>query len=109
MSTTTYGWLVLAFPLAGMLVTALGFRAWRGHAAGWIATGAIFLAFLAALGALISLQGHSPQHRELVSSLWNYAVTVGATGSGGAGPVAPLDAKMSILVDPLSVYMILVV
>ena len=26
MSTTTYGWLVLAFPLAGMLVTALGFR-----------------------------------------------------------------------------------
>ncbi len=96
-TTTTYGWLVLAFPLAGMLVTALGFRTWRGRAAGWIATGAIFLAFLAALGALISLQGHSPQHRELVSSLWNYAVTVG------------IDGKMSILVDPLSVYMILVV
>ncbi|MCW3017768.1 MAG: proton-translocating NADH-quinone oxidoreductase, chain [Solirubrobacterales bacterium] len=101
MSTTTYGWLVLAFPLAGMLVTALGFRflsnSRRPHAAGWIATGAIFLAFLAALGALISLQGHSPQHRELVSSLWNYAVTVG------------IDGKMSILVDPLSVFMILVV
>jgi NADH-quinone oxidoreductase subunit L len=97
MSTTTYGWLVLAFPLAGMLVTALGFRTWRGRSAGWIATGAIFLAFLAALGALISIQGHSPQHRELVSSLWNYAVTVG------------IDAHMSILVDPLSVYMILVV
>jgi NADH-quinone oxidoreductase subunit L len=89
--------LVLAFPLAGMLVTALGFRVWRGSAAGWIATGAIFLAFLAALGALISLQGHSPQHRELVSSLWDYAATVG------------IDAKMSILLDPLSVYMILVV
>ena len=97
MSTTTYGWLVLAFPLAGTLVTALGFRTWRGRTAGWIATGAIFLAFLAAIGALISLQGHSPQHRELVSSLWNYAVTVG------------IDGRMSILVDPLSVYMILVV
>jgi NADH-quinone oxidoreductase subunit L len=97
MSTTTYGWLVLAFPLAGMLVTALGFRRWRGRAAGWIATGAILLAFLAAIGALISLQGHSPQHRELVSSLWNYAVTVG------------IDGRMSILVDPLSVFMILVV
>ncbi len=97
MSTTTYGWLVLAFPLAGMLVTSLGFRVWHGRTAGWIATGAIFLAFLAALGALISLQGHSPQHRELVSSLWDYAVTVG------------IDARVSILVDPLSVYMILVV
>jgi NADH-quinone oxidoreductase subunit L len=101
MSTTTYGWLVLAFPLAGALVTAFGFRLFsrsgEGRAAGWIATGAIFLAFLAAVGALISLQGHVPAHRQLVSSLWNYAVTVG------------IDARLSILVDPLSVYMILVV
>src|SRR5271167_301671 len=97
MSTTTYGWLVLAFPLLGTLVTAFGFRVLPGRSAGWIATGAIFLAFLAALGALISLQGHSPAHRELVSSLWNYAVTVG------------INAQMSILVDPLSVFMILVV
>jgi NADH-quinone oxidoreductase subunit L len=101
MTTTTYAWLVLAFPLAGTLVTALGFRFFsssgQGRAAGWIATVAIFLAFLAALGALISLQGHAPEHRQLVSSLWNYAVTVG------------IDARLSILVDPLSVYMILVV
>ncbi len=97
MSTTTYGWLVLAFPLLGTLVTAKGFRVWRGNTAGWIGTAAIFLAFLSALGALISLQGHASDHRELVSSLWNYASTVG------------IDAQMSILVDPLSVFMILVV
>src|SRR5271163_3041684 len=100
MSTTTYGWLVLALPLLGTLVIALGYRqleALPGRAAGWIATLAIFLAFLAAIGALISLQGHAPAHRQLVSSLWNYAVTVG------------IDARLSILVDPLSVYMILVV
>src|SRR6185312_16402592 len=36
-------------------------------------------------------------HRQAVSSLWNYASTVG------------IDAQMSILVDPLSVFMILVV
>jgi NADH-quinone oxidoreductase subunit L len=99
-STTTYGWLVLAFPLLGMLVIALGFRRLRSlspRAPGWIATGAIFLAFLAALGALISLQGHSPAHRQLTSSLWDYAVTAG------------IDARVSILVDPLSVFMILVV
>jgi len=97
MSTTTYGWLVLLFPLLGTLVSAFGFRRLPGRSAGWLGTGAIFLSFLAALGALISLQGHSPAHRQLVSSLWNYASTVG------------LDAQMSILVDPLSVFMALVV
>jgi NADH-quinone oxidoreductase subunit L len=97
MSTTTYGWLVLAFPLLGTLITAFGYRVLRGNLAGWIGTAAIFLAFLAALGALISLQGHSAEHREIVSSLWNYASTAG------------IDAQMSILVDPLSVFMILVV
>jgi NADH-quinone oxidoreductase subunit L len=97
MSTTTFGWLVLLFPLVGMLVIALGFRSLPGRTAGWIGTGAIFLAFVAALGALISLQGHAPAHRQLVSTLWDYAVTVG------------VNARVSILVDPLSVYMILLV
>jgi NADH-quinone oxidoreductase subunit L len=97
MSTTTWAWLVLAFPLAGTLISAFGYRKLPGRSAGWIGTGAIFLAFLAAVGALISLQGHSADHRQLVSSLWNYASTAG------------IDAQMSILVDPLSVFMILVV
>jgi NADH-quinone oxidoreductase subunit L len=97
MSTTTWGWLVLAFPLAGTLVTACGFRRLPGRSAGWIGTAAIFLAFVSALGALISLQGHDPAHRQIVSSLWNYASTAG------------IDAQMSILVDPLSVFMILIV
>jgi NADH-quinone oxidoreductase subunit L len=96
-STTTYGWLVLAFPLLGTLVTAFGYRVLPGRSAGWIGTAAIFLAFLAALGALISLQGHASEHRQIVSSLWSYASTTG------------IDAQMSILVDPLSVFMILVV
>ena len=100
MSATTYGWLVLLFPLLGTLAIGVGFRGigpLPPRSTGWIATAAIFLSFLAALGALISLQGHTPEHRQLVSSLWNYASTVG------------FDAQMSILVDPLSVFMILVV
>ncbi len=105
MSATTFGWLVLLFPLLGTLVIGFGFRGLGSHppgrasnrTAGWIGTAAIGLAFLAALGALIKMQGHAPSHRELTSSLWNYAVTVG------------VDAHVSILVDPLSVYMILVV
>jgi NADH-quinone oxidoreductase subunit L len=97
MSATTFGWLVLAFPLLGLLVIGLGFQKLPGRSAGWIATAAIFLAFLAALGALIKLQGYTPAHRQVTSSLWDYAKTAG------------IDAQLSILVDPLSVFMILVV
>src|SRR5580704_388746 len=97
MSATTFGWLVLLFPLLGTLIIGFGFRVLPGRSAGWIGTAAIGLAFLAALGALIKMQGNAPSNRELNSSLWNYAVTVG------------IDAHVSILVDPLSVYMILIV
>jgi NADH-quinone oxidoreductase subunit L len=97
MGATTFAWLVLLFPLLGTLITAFGFRALPGRTAGWIGTGAIGLAFLAALAALIALQGHAPAHRQLESSLWSYASTAG------------IDARLSILVDPLSVFMILIV
>jgi NADH-quinone oxidoreductase subunit L len=101
MTATTFGWLVLLFPLLGTLAIGFGFRSLGEPAskrtAGWIATASIALSFLAALGALIALQSHGPADRELTSSLWDYAVTVG------------IDARVSILVDPLSVYMILIV
>jgi NADH-quinone oxidoreductase subunit L len=97
MSTSTYAWLVLAFPLAGMLIVAFGYRFSRGTGAGWIATGAIGLSFLSALGALGSLQHHDPAHRQIVSTLYSYVSSAG------------IDAKVSILVDPLSIFMILVV
>jgi NADH-quinone oxidoreductase subunit L len=100
MNATTYGWLVLAFPLLGTVTIALGYKALpriSPRAAGWLGTALIFFSFLASLGALIEIQGLAPAHRQLVSSLWDYAVTVG------------IDARMSILVDPLSVFMILIV
>src|SRR5438552_5554092 len=84
-------------PLAGTLVLALGYRSLPGRSAGWIGTGTIVLAFVAALGALLELQDRAPAHRALTSSLWSYAVTAG------------IDARVSILVDPLSVFMLLVV
>ena len=97
MATTTLAWLVLLLPLLGSVTIALGFRVLPARSAGWIGTGAVFLAFLAAVGMLISLQGHSPAHRQVISSLWSYASTVG------------VDARVSVLVDPLSVFMALVV
>ena len=97
MSTTTWGWLVLAFPLAGTLTIAFGYRVLPGRTAGVIGTGAIGLAFVAALGTLISLVGHPASHQELTSTAWSYANTVG------------VNANVTILVDPLSVFMILIV
>jgi NADH-quinone oxidoreductase subunit L len=97
MSATTFAWVALALPLLGTVVIALGYRSLPGRSAGWIGTGAIFLAFAAAVGALIELQGLAPAQRTLTSSLWDYAVTAG------------IDARVSILVDPLAVFMLLVV
>jgi NADH-quinone oxidoreductase subunit L len=97
MSAPSYGWLVLAFPLAGTLVISLGWRVLPGRLPGWIATAAIFLAFLSSIGALLDLLDHSEKNRQLVDTAWTYA----STGDFKVG--------LSILVDPLSVFMCLVV
>jgi NADH-quinone oxidoreductase subunit L len=96
-SATTYAWLVLGLPLAGCLVNALGWRLLGGRAPGWIGTGAIALAFGNSVAALVMLLDKPASERELTSSLWTYASAAG------------LDIKLGILVDPLSVFMILVV
>src|SRR6266511_1240334 len=97
MSATAWAWLVLAFPLAGCLVNAFGWRSLPGRAAGWIGTAPITLAFACSIGALIALLDQPDSGRELTSSLWTYASAAG------------LDIKLGILVDPLSVFMICVV
>lgn len=97
MSTTTWGWLVLAFPLAGTILIGLGHKRLGRGPAGAIGTLAILLAFVSAVAALVSLQDHEREHRQLVSSLWDYAVT------------GTIDARLAILVDPLSVFMMLVI
>ncbi len=95
--TTSYAWIVLACPLVGMLVLSLGYKVWPGRLAGWIGTAAIAVAFGFAIATLISLESHSFSHRQLTSTLWTYANTVG------------VNANVTILVDPLSVLMILIV
>jgi NADH-quinone oxidoreductase subunit L len=96
-SATSYGWLVLGFPLAGTLIISFGWRVLPGRLPGWIGTAAIFLAFLASIGALLDLLDHPAEERQLVDSAWTYA---------GA---FDFKADLAILVDPLSVFMCLVV
>jgi NADH-quinone oxidoreductase subunit L len=97
MTATTAGWLILLCPLLGCIVIALAGRALPGRASGWLGTLAIAAAFVFSVVAFFALRSHAPAQREMSSSLWDYAVTTG------------LDARMQILVDPLSVYMALIV
>jgi NADH-quinone oxidoreductase subunit L len=97
MSLQTYGWLVLLFPLGGTVLIALTFRALPSKLHGWIGTLAIFLSFLAAIGALVQLQDLGEEERQVTTVAWDYANTAG------------VDAQLSLLLDPLSVFMALVV
>jgi NADH-quinone oxidoreductase subunit L len=97
MSATGWAWLVLLFPLLGSIAIALGFRALSARTAGAIGTLAIGLSFACGIAALIALLGESSDARHHASSLWDYANAAG------------LDIKLGIFVDPLSVFMVLVV
>ncbi len=97
MSTGAWGWLILGFPLAGSIVIALGWQGWRGRTAGWIGTAAIALAFVASIGALLSLLSKDPEQRSVVSSAFDYI------------QIAGVHVQLAVLVDPLSVFMCLVV
>ena len=97
MSTGTWGWLILAFPLAGSIIIALGWRAWKGRTAGWLGTLAIALAFVSSVGAFLSLMSKDPEQRHAVSSLFDYI------------DIAGVHVQLAVLVDPLSVFMCLVV
>jgi NADH-quinone oxidoreductase subunit L len=93
----TFGWLILLCPLAGCLVISLGWKVWPGRTPGWIGTLAIAASFAASIGALVTLQGRGEEERQVVSVAWDYASTAG------------VDAQLSLLLDPLSIFMALVV
>ena len=93
----SWAWVVLALPLAGTVGIALGWRSLGGRAAGWIGSATVGLSFLAGLGMLTTLEEVPPEGRHLVGSAWQYF------GS------SDVHVDLSILVDPLSTFMVLVV
>ena len=88
---------MLAFPLGGSMLIAFGRAAMPGRSPGWIGTGAIALAFACSIGALLALLDHPA---ESASSPTRSTPTPRPPGS---------TSSSTILVDPLSVYMCLVV
>ncbi|MDX6525685.1 MAG: NADH-quinone oxidoreductase subunit [Gaiellales bacterium] len=97
MTATYAAWIALASPLAGLAFTiAIGSSVSR-RTVGVIASGAILGGFVASCVALVSLLRRSPDQRVELSTGWHWL-------SAGR-----FDSHVSILVDPLSVIMLLVV
>ena len=90
-------WLALFAPATAVLVIALaGVRITRFQA-GVIASGATFVSFAASVTTFVLLLGDHPEDRSHSSTLWTWL----SAGDFRAG--------MEIVVDPLSVFMMLVV
>src|SRR6266498_2049928 len=90
-------WIALFAPLGGVLViTLLGQRISRFHA-GLVASGSTLVSFVCSLIAFLALLDESPGERTHYSTLWTWL---------SAGD---LKFGAEILVDPLSVFMMLVV
>jgi NADH-quinone oxidoreductase subunit L len=94
---TAAAWVCLLSPLAAALaITFAGTRISR-RAAGYIATGSTVVSFVAACVVFFSLLGEAGEERIHVTTLWTWL----AAGDFNAG--------LTLQVDPLSVFMMLIV
>ena len=94
---TQGAWICLFAPLAGAFaITVMGDSIGR-RTAGWISTLSVFVAFGGALASFIALLGQSEEERSHLTTAWTWL----STGT--------FDVGMTLLVDPLSVMMMLIV
>jgi NADH-quinone oxidoreductase subunit L len=94
---TAAAWVCLLAPLAGAVAIALfGTRISR-RGAGYLASASVLASFAAAVIAFVGLLGEGEHHRSHASTAWSW-LTAGS-----------LDFGLRILLDPLSVFMMLVV
>src|SRR3954471_12748835 len=97
MTAVIAGWICLVAPLVGCALITLGGGRISRRAAGYLATLSTSVAFVAALVAFFTLLGEKPDERAHASTAWTWL-------SAGS-----YDFGLRILVDPLSVFMMLVV
>ena len=90
-------WICLLSPLVAAVLITLGGNRLSRRTAGYLATASCFVAFGGALASFIGLIGREGSQRELVSTAWPW-ITGGSYRSG-----------LEVIVDPLSVFMMLVV
>ena len=90
-------WIIPALPLAAVALNLLFGDRLGKRGTAWLACGAVGLAFLAALRAVITLAGLPPEERHLVETAWTWM------------QVGDFRADVAFLLDPLSSIMVLVV
>jgi NADH-quinone oxidoreductase subunit L len=90
-------WICLLSPLAAALAITLAGMRISGRTAGWIATASTTVSFVGALVAFATLLSEGESQRDHVSTAWTWL---------GAGQY---HFGLTILLDPLSVFMMLVV
>lgn len=90
-------WLLLAFPVAGLLINLTFGSRMKESAIGWIASGAVMASFVVGLGLFFALLGLHGEERAVTLHLWEW-ITVGS-----------FAVPMALLIDPLSITMTLVV
>jgi NADH-quinone oxidoreductase subunit L len=93
----TAAWVCLLSPLAGALLITLGGTAWPRRVTGYIATLSTAVSFVAAAVAFVDVVGESDEHRAAETTSWTWL----AAGD--------LDIGLTLLVDPLSILMMLIV
>src|SRR3954451_3677366 len=93
----TGAWVCLLLPLLAAVVITLGGTLLSRRAAAWISTLSVAGGFVGALVSFVAMLSRDPDQRSEVSTAWTWL-------SGGS-----FSAGFSILVDPLSVFMMLIV
>jgi NADH-quinone oxidoreductase subunit L len=94
---TVAAWICLLSPLAAALAITFTGTSITRRAAGYLATASVGVSFVAALVTFFALLDRGEEEREELSTLWTWL---------SAGE---FEVGLSILVDPLSVFMMLVV
>jgi NADH-quinone oxidoreductase subunit L len=93
----TSAWICLLSPLAAAALITIGGTRITRRQAGYLATLSVLVSFVSALVTFFLLLNDEPEERSHVSTLWTWL------SAGG------FEAGFSIRIDPLSVFMMLVV
>jgi NADH-quinone oxidoreductase subunit L len=94
---TAAAWVCLASPLASSLLITLGGTGWSRRVTGYIATLSTAVSFVAAVVCFFALTGREGDERSVETTAWSWLRT------------GDLDIGLTLLVDPLSVLMMLIV